>query len=67
MILDIGIGNSIHLVSDTEGNKTDCFPKGPGIKCFVIFLDFHFDSKQRITGANQNSRLGTYKDSNLIP
>ena len=67
MILDIATGNSIHLMSDPEGNKTDWFPKGPDIKCFVIFLDFHFNGNQRITGANQNSRLGTYKDTNLIP
>ena len=36
------------------------FPKGPDIKCFVIFLDFHFNSNKRIMGVNQNSRLGTY-------
>ena len=66
MILDIATGNSIHVMSDPEGNKTDWFPKGPDIKCFVIFLDFHFNSNQRITGANQNSRLGTYNNTNLI-
>ena len=26
-------------------------PEGPDIKCFVIFLDFHFNSNKRITGA----------------
>ena len=36
------------------------FPEGPDIKCFVIFLDFHFNSNKRITGANQNSPLGKY-------
>ena len=36
------------------------FAKGPDIKCFVVFLDFHFNSNKRIMGANQNSRLGTY-------
>ena len=36
------------------------------IKCFVIFLDFHFNSDKRITGANQNSRLSTYSNTNLI-
>ena len=35
-------------------------PEGPDIECFVVFLDFHFNSNKRITGANQNSRLGTY-------
>ena len=25
-------------------------------KCFVKFLDFHFNSNKKITGANQNSR-----------
>ena len=24
-------------------NKTNWFPEGPDIKCFVIFLDFHFN------------------------
>ena len=41
-------------------------PEGPDIKCFVIFLDFHFNSNKRITGVNQNSRLGTYNNTNLI-
>ena len=36
------------------------FPKGPDIKCFVIFLDFYFNSNKRIMGANQSSRFGTY-------
>ena len=27
-------------VSSRE-NKTNWFPEGPNIKCFVIFLDFH--------------------------
>ena len=40
--------------------------KGPDIKSFVIFLEFHFNSNKRITGANQNSRLGTYSNTNLI-
>ena len=48
-------------------NKTNWFPEGPDIlKRFVIFLDFHFKSNKRITGANQNSRLGTYNNTNLI-
>ena len=52
--------------SGLEENKINWFPKGPDIKCFVIFLDFHFSSNKRITGANQNSRLGTYNNTNLI-
>ena len=48
---------NIHLMSD---------PEGTDIKCFVIFLDFHFNSNKKITGANQNSRLDTYKNWNLI-
>ena len=47
-------------------NKTNRFPEGPGIKRFVIFLDFHFNKNKRITGANQNNRLGSYKNTNLI-
>ena len=51
---------------DPRENKTNWFPEGPDIKCFVIFLDFHFNSNKRITGANQNSRLGIYNtDTNL--
>ena len=52
-------------MSDPEGNSLVCFPESPGaqgktklgpsIKCFVIFLDFAFNSNKRITGANQNS------------
>ena len=51
---------------DSKENKTNWFPEGPDIKCFVIFLDFHFNSNKRITGANQNNRLGTYNNTNLI-
>ena len=43
---------------DSRENKTNRFPEGPDIKCFVIFLDFYFNKNKRITGANQNSRLG---------
>ena len=46
--------------------KLTGFPiEGPDIKCFVIFLDLHFNSNKRISWANQNSRLGTYKNTNL--
>ena len=31
-----------------------------------MFLNFHFNSNKRITGANQNSRLGTYNNTKLI-
>ena len=62
----------IHLMSDPKGNSYFCFPKSPDvsrenksnwfsegsdIKCFVLFLDFHFNSNKRITGASQNSGL----------
>ena len=54
------------LPRSTSSRKTNWFPEGPDIKCFAIFLDFHFNSNKRITGANQNSRLGTYNNTNLI-
>ena len=50
---------------DSRENKTSWFPEGTDVKCFT-FLDFHFNSNKRITEANQNSRLGTYKNTNLI-
>ena len=50
----------------SRGKQLVLFSEGPDIKCFVTFLDFHFNSDRRITGANQNSRLGTYKNTNLI-
>ena len=50
---------------DSRDNKTNWFPEGTEIKCF-IFLDFHFNNNKRITRANQNSQLGTYKNKNLI-
>ena len=33
--------------SGLEGNQTNWFPEGPDIKCFVIFLHFHFNSKRQ--------------------
>ena len=47
-------------------NKTNWLPEEPDIKCFVIFQDFHINSNKRITGANQNSGLGTFKNKNSI-
>ena len=38
----------------------------PETKCFVIFLDFHFNSNKRITGANQNSQHIINDNTNLI-
>ena len=32
---------------DSRENKTNWFPEGPDIKCFVIFLDFHFNVLQQ--------------------
>ena len=54
------------MFPETTSRETNWFPEGPDIKCFVILLDFHFNSNKRITGANQNSRLGTYNNTNLI-
>ena len=54
---------------DSRENKTNWFPEGRDIKSFVLFLDLYFNSNKRIsriTGANQNSRLGTYNNTNLI-
>ena len=45
---------------NSRENKTNWFPERPEIKCFVIFLDFHFNSNKRMTGANKNTRLGNY-------
>ena len=36
---------------DSRENKTNWFPEGPDIKCFVIFLDFHFNSNNRSSRA----------------
>ena len=33
---------------DSRENKANWFPEGPDTKCFVIFLDFHFNSNNRI-------------------
>ena len=49
-----------------QNKLANWFPEGPDIKCFVIFLDFHFNTNKRITGANQNSRFSTYKNTNII-
>ena len=51
-------------IKDSRENKTNWFHEGPDIKCFVIFLDFHVNSNKRIAGVNQNSRLGTYNNTN---
>ena len=53
--------NCLHCLGkhqDSRENKTNWFSEGSDIKCFG--LDFHFNSNKRITGANQNSLLGTY-------
>ena len=54
------------LSTSSRENKTNWFPKRPDIKCFVIVLDFLSKSNKRITGANQNSLLGTYNSTDLI-
>ena len=33
--------------SGLEAKKTNWFPEGPDIKCFVIFPDFHFNVLQQ--------------------
>ena len=33
---------------DSREKKINWFPEGPDIKCFVIFLDFHFNRNKRI-------------------
>ena len=43
---------------DSRENKTNWFLKGADIKCFVVYLDYHFHNNKRITGATQNSPLG---------
>ena len=52
--------------SGLSGNKTNWFSEEPDIKCFVIFLDFHFSNSKKITRGNQNSRLHSDKSTNLI-
>ena len=59
----ITLGRSRGKHKDSRANKTNWFREGPDIKCFVIPLDFHFNSNKRITGANQNS---TYSNTKLI-
>ena len=51
---------------DSRENKTNWFPEGPDIKCLVIFLDFHFNSIKRITGASINSIQFIYGGLNFI-
>ena len=48
-------------------NKTNWFPEGPDIKCFVIFSRLSLQQQQNITRVNQNNWLGTYNNTNLIP
>ena len=37
---------------DSRENKTNQFPEGPYIKCFVIYLDFHISKKKRRRAGN---------------
>ena len=55
-------------VQDSRENKTNWFPEGPdNFKWFDIFVDLKATKEQAFnSGANQNSRLGTYKNTNLI-
>ena len=47
--------------------KLTGFPKDLTLSVLfvILLLDFHLYSNKRITGANQNSRLGTYNNPNL--
>ena len=60
-----------HLISKTrqsQGKHQDSIEgkQNKLVSQSVIFLDFHFNSNERITGANQNSRLGTSINTNQI-
>ena len=46
----------------SRGKQLVFFPESPD----VIFLDIHFNSNKRITGANQNSRRHINDNTNLI-
>ena len=51
--------NNYALNDRSRGKQfSNWFPEGPDIKCFVLYLDFCFKGNKRITGANQNKRLG---------
>ena len=60
-------GNSYFLFSrescclsqESRENKTNWFPEGPDIKCFVILLDFHFNSDKSITDNRSESKQST--------
>ena len=61
---------------EVEGNistrgktKPTGFPRDLTLSVLLYFQTFtstYFNSNKRITGANQNSRLGTYKKTNFI-
>ena len=55
----------LYLRKSWQVYKTNWFPEGPDVKCFVIFLDFHFNSNKRTTRVNQNGWLGTYNNTNF--
>ena len=44
---------------DSRENKTNWFPEGPDIKCFVI-LDFPFNSNKRITYRSESKQSTRY-------
>ena len=50
-------------IMDSRENKTNWFPKGPDIKCFVILLDFHFNvlqQQQKNTLKRSESKQSTW-------
>ena len=63
-------GNSFVFLRQSQGkhqdsreNKTNWFPKGPAIKCFVIFPHFHFNvllQKQKNTLKRSKSKQLTW-------
>ena len=63
---DGGVLYFLRLWKHQDSRENKLFPEGTDIKCFVIFLDFQFNSHKRITGANQNSRHIINDNTNLI-
>ena len=48
------------MSQESRENKTNWFPEGPDIKCFVILLDFHFNSDKSITDNPSESKQSTW-------
>ena len=39
---------------DSKENKTNQFPEGPDVKCFVVYLDFSVSNRSKTSGAGNN-------------